>query len=265
MDKKAQDEYKAAIDAVKFSETFERDTTLLMLQAAEKEKKKEKTSMKNHKILGIPALSAILIVVFAVSAFALTALLGPKDVATQAGDMALAKAFDSKDALIIDQSVETGEYIINLAGIVSGKDLSDYYEEAQDDKSYIVASVAYADGREIKQAGEAEITFSPLISGYQPRQINAWTLGGGYQSFVYEGVNYYIFECSNLEIFADHTVYLAAYEGNVPGPDTFKVSQSGEISFVDGYDAPHAMFTIPLDPGKADPEAAKQLLESIGL
>lgn len=265
MDKKAQDEYKAAIDAIKFSQTFERDTTLLMLQAAEKEKKKENTSMKSHKILGIPALSAIFIVVFAVSAFALTALLGPKDVATQAGDMALAKAFDSKDALIIDQSVETGEYIINLAGIVSGKDLSDYYEEAQDDKSYIVASVAYADGREIKQAGDPEITFSPLVKGYKPWQVNAWTLGGGYCSFIYEGVNYYLFECSNLEIFADHTVYLAAYQGGAPSADIFTISKDGEIAYTDGFDAPHAMFTLPLDPAKADPQAVKQLLESIGL
>jgi len=265
MDKINQDQYKAAIDSIKFSETFERDTTLLLQVAAEQKLKKEISSMKNHKILGIPALSAILIVVFAVSAFALTALLAPKDVATQAGDMALAEAFDSKDALIIDQSVETGEYIINLAGIVSGKDLSSYYEEAQDDKSYIVASVSYADGLEIKQAGEAEITFSPLVEGYKPWQINAWTLGGGYQSFVYEGVNYYIFECSNLEIFADHIVYLAAFQGGGPNADTFTINEDGKIAFVDGFDAPHAMFTIPLDPGKADPAAAKQLLESIGL
>ncbi|MPN15632.1 hypothetical protein SDC9_162966 [bioreactor metagenome] len=103
------------------------------------------------------------------------------------------------------------------------------------------------------------------MSGYKPWQVNAWTLNGGYSSFVYEGVNYYIFECSNIEIFADHTVYLAAYEGNAPSADIFTIDQDGVISFAEGFHAPHALFTLPLDSSKADLNAVHNLLESNGI
>jgi hypothetical protein len=83
--------------------------------------------------------------------------------------------------------------------------------------------------------------------------------------FIYEGVNYFIFECSNLEIFADHTVYLAAYEGFAPSAEIFKMDENGEIAFIDGFDKPHAMFTLPLDAAKADPGAVTQLLDSAGV
>lgn len=259
-------EYKNAVDSVKFSDGFERDTVERMRHAAQCKHQKEYEGMKTHKIMKVSAMVAAIVLVLTATAFALTTLLTPKEVATKSGYSTLAGAFDSKDAISIDKSVKTGDYTITLHGIVSGKGLVEYDSEAESDKSYIVASVAYTDGRKITQAGQTEITFSPLVSGYNPRQVNAWTLRGGYSSFVHEGVNYFIFSCEDLEIFADHTVYLAAYEGGgVPGPEIFSFSENGEISFASGFDKAHALFTIPLDPKKADPEAAKKLFDSIGL
>lgn len=260
-----ENRYKAAVDSVKFSENFERDTIAFLRRAAKEKKQKENDQMNRKKPIKVTVLVTALIVILAVTAYALTVFLSPKEVAAQAGDHMLAQAFDSKDAIIINQSVQAGEYTITLGGIVSGKELTDFCEDVQEDKSYIVASVAYTDGREVTQSGEANITFSPLVSGYKPWQVNAWTLGGGYEAFIYEGVNYYIFECSNLEIFADHTVYLAAYEGDAPDAETFFMNENGEISFTDGFVKPHAMFTLPFDEKKADPDAVSRFMESAGI
>lgn len=258
--------YIEAVDSVKFKDGFEQDTIELMRHAAQCKHQKEYEKMKTRKILKISAMVAAITAILTITAFALTTLLTPKEVATKSGYNVLAGAFDSKDAININKSEKAGEYTITLHGIVSGKGLVEYDQATQSDKSYIVASVAYTDGRKITQAGQTEMTFSPLISGYNPRQVNAWTLKGGYSSFVHEGVNYFVFSCEDLEIFADHTVYLAAYEGGgVPGPQIFKLSENGEISFASGFDKPHALFTIPLDPKKANPEAAKKLLDSISL
>ncbi|RCX12320.1 hypothetical protein DFR58_1226 [Anaerobacterium chartisolvens] len=261
-----KDKYKAAVDSVKFRESFEQDTIELMRRAAEyKTQKKENDKMKTRKIIKVSVITAALIAALTGTAFALSALLSPPEVALKAGNNALASAFESKDSITINQSRKAGDYTITLNGIVSGKGLTEYDKEAEADKSYIVASIAHTDESKINEAGETGISFSPLISGYKPWQVNAWTLGGGYSSFIHDGVNYYIFECKNLEIFADRTVYLAAYEGTAPSADIFTISQNGDISFAEGFTKPHAMFTLPLDPQKADPGAASKLLESTGI
>lgn len=257
-------DYKAAFDSAKFSENFEQETIEFLTRAADAKLKKE-NHMKTHKIMRAPILIAAFIAVLTISAVAAFVLLSPKEVAAQAGNTALAEAFDSAEAIIINQSAQSGEYTITLGGIVSGKGLADYCEEAQEDKSYIVASVAYTDGREIAQVGETGMTFTPLVESYKPWQINAWTLNGGYSSFLHKGVNYYIFECSNIEIFADHTVYLAAYEGGAPSAEIFMMDKNGEISFTESFSAPHAIFTLPLDPSKADSQAVNKVIESVGL
>lgn len=78
-------------------------------------------------------------------------------------------------------------------------------------------------------------------------------------SFAENGVLYYPFECSNVEPFADHTVYLAVYEGtHIPSPsaERFAFGDDGSISVQPGKEA--ALFTLPLDPVKAAPEKASQ-------
>lgn len=258
-------QYKAAFNKIKFSEDFERDTVEFLTRVADSARKKENIYMKKHKALRLSVIAALLVVVLSISVFAVYKLLTPKQAAQHSGDFALAQAFDSENAVYINQSYVTGDFNITLGGIVSGKGLTDYYQDAQEDKSYIVASVAYADGREIAQAGDTGITFTPLVSGFNPWQINAWTLGGGYSSFIYEGVEYYIFQCANIEIFADRTVYLAVYEGNAPSAEIFKMDDSGIISFNDTFKAPHAIFTLPLDPDKANPEAVKSLIDEMDI
>lgn len=214
--------------------------------------------------LRMAAVAAAMAAVLILSVSAAVYLLSPQDVANQLNDPALATAFESPDAVTVNQSVESEGYRFTLAGLVSGRGLSDLAQDLDAERTYAVASVARLDGTPIEGA-TVSLALSPLISSYYPHQLNAWTLGGGYSSFVREGVAYYLFDCKSLQLFADHTVYLAAYEGFTPGPDTFSMADDGSISFTDGVKGPRALFTLPLDAANADPEAAARLLEEIGI
>lgn len=212
----------------------------------------------------IAALAAALAAILVLSVSAAVLLLGPKDVAQQVGDPALAAAFDSPDAIVVNQSLESEGYRFTLAGLVSGKGLSDFAQNVDEVRTYAVASVERLDGESFDTA-DTELVLSPLVAGFAPNQVNAWTLGGGYNSFVQNGVVYYLFDCQNLQLFADHTVYLAAYEGFAPGPDLIHMAEDGSLSFTEQVQGPHALFTLPLDPDGADPEAAQQFLNSLGI
>ena len=258
------DHLKSAYDGVKFSSDFETRTIEKLLSVVET-KQKEENMIKTTKPMRIALIAAAIIAILSISVYGLSLLLTPKEVAIKANDNTLANAFYSKDAILFNESKEAGEFTVSLLGIVSGKNLSDYCEEAEDNKSYIVTSLSYTDGREIKDYDETQFTFTPLISGYKPWQVNAWTLGGGYYSFIHEGIQYYLFECSNIEIFADHTIYLAAYQGSVPSSNIFTFKDNGEIEYNKSFDKPHTLFTIPIDPSKADPKAVKELFEASGI
>ena len=66
-------------------------------------------------------------------------------------------------------------------------------------------------------------------------------------------------------MFADHTVYLAFYEGGVPTREYFTMAEDGSIAFAQGIAGPHALFTLPLHESKADPAAVDDFLESSGI
>ena len=108
-----------------------------------------------------------------------------------------------------------------------------------------------------------ELSYTPLVSGCHMGVVNAWTLGANCQSFVEDGAAYYLFDTRNLEIFADHTVYFAIYEGGVPSPAQSPMAGDGTISLAP--DVTGALFTLPLDPAGADSAAAEAFAAGTGL
>lgn len=260
-----REQYRAAVESVRFREDFKQDTVQRLRQAAGQLEKENPTMNVKHTSK-MAVLAAALAALLVVSAAAVTLLLSPRDVAEQVGDPALAAAFESADAVPIDEHVDSGDYRFTLAGLVSGSGLSGLTADVDAERTYVVLSAARLDGQPM--GDEAfQLTFTPLISGYEPWWVNIWTLNGGRGSFEKDGVAYYLYECDNLELFADRTVYLAAYEGdNVPpSPQEFTMDEDGAISFTDGFDGAHALFTLPLDASKADPAAADQLLDACGI
>ena len=219
-------------------------------------------SMNRTKKTALLAAAAVALLAVSVSAAMLW--LTPAQVADRVEEPLLAEAFQSEDAIVLDESVTAGDYQITLAGMVSGEDLSvptDYNGEIINDRTYAVFRVARADGEPLTDY--PNLSYSPLVDGYHVRCVNAWTLGTTTQQFIEDGVIYCLFDCRNLEMFADHPVRFAIYEGGVPNTDLFSMAEDGTISLREGVVG--ALFTLPLDESRADPAAARAFAEGTGI
>lgn len=257
-------DYRRAFDAVHFSADFE-ERTLERLARTAGQTEKENLKMNVHHVKKGAVLAAVLAAVLVVSAAAAILLLTPKEVAQNLEDPALAAAFESEDALELNQTITSEGRVFTLTGLVSGEGLSSFTQDVDTAHTYAVVAVANEDGSPVGET-VSTMCMTPLISGYEPWRVNAWTLGGGYSSFQKDGVAYYLMDCTgSLDLFADHTVYLAFYEGNAPSAETFSTAEDGSISFTDKVTGSRALFTLPLDAADADPAAAAQLLADCGI
>ena len=250
-------DYRAAFDAIPFDERFQEKTINALRQQAGQTSERKYISMKKKRYaLLAAALSALLVV----SAAAAVMMLSPKDVAQRAGNESLAAAFESDEAVTIDKTKTVGDHRVTLMGLVSGEGLSRVESlpgGVSRDKTYAVLAYTRTDGTPIED-DIPELTVTPLVEGYAPWQLNAWTLGGGTHTFAQDGTLYYLFECDSVEPFADHTVYLAVYPGThiPPSAESFDYNDATGAITAKG-DA--AMFTLPLDQSKADAQKAKDL------
>ena len=258
-----REDYREAFDNISFSEDFQTRTTALLLARA-RELEQEEPNMTFRKTRKIVIAVAAAVAVLAVSVSAAVLWLSPSEVADRVEEPLLAEAFQGDGAVVLDESVTAGDYQITLAGMVSGEDLSvptEYNGEIINDRTYAVFRVARADGAPLTDY--PNLSYSPLVDGYHVRCVNAWTLGTTTQQFIEDGVIYCLFDCRNLEMFADHPVRFAIYEGGVPNTDLFSMAEDGTISLRENVVG--ALFTLPLDASKADPEAAQAFVESTGL
>lgn len=257
--------YRKAFDAIPFSPDF-RDRTTELLRDRLREQEKEEHSMHVGKTKKLAVLIAAAIALLAVSVSAVMLWLSPAQVAERLEDPVLAAAFDSEDAVLLEETAQVGDYTVTLAGLVSGQDLSkapaEYNGQLVSDRTYAVFTLTCTDGEPLEELPDG-LSYSPLVSGYHVSAVNAWTLGATCQSFVQDGVAYYLFDTRNLEMFADHTVYFAIYEGGVPDPATFPTAEDGTISLAENMEG--ALFTLPLNESKADPAAARAFVEGTGL
>jgi len=237
--------------------------------------KENKTMKPVHKRMAV-ALIAAAIFIMSGSAFAAWQLLSPKQVAEKLGDKALAKAFDSENAIQINESVTSGDYTFTLHGITYGENLSDFKSSARDilpDRTYAVVSIAKKDGTSIAKAGsedgsedyqELNFIVSSLIKGQKPWQVNIFTMNGGYSECVVDGVIYRMVDCDNIEMFADRGVYLYVGTGIFINNQTVNYNEeTGEITLNENSKEAGALFDLPLDVNKADHEKAQKYLKEL--
>lgn len=247
-----REQYRAQVDALSFSSDFQ-DRTMARL-AQEKERK----PMKKMNLKAV-LLAAAVVAAMSVTAYAAITL-APRDVAQRAGNEALAAAFEGEDAITVNETKTVGDYNVTLMGLVSGTGLSrveSLPDSVDQDKTYAVLAYARTDGANITE-DVPDLTVSPLVEGYAPWRLNAWTLGGGVSSFAQEGVLYYLFECDNVEPFADHTVYLAVYPGThiPPSAELFGFEEATGVITSKGE---AVLFSLPLDESKANAQKAEEL------
>ena len=237
----------------------------------------ERNSMNRvyRKRVSAGVMVAILTLVMSVTAIAATQFFSSDQVAVHLGEKMLAKAFESSDAIEVNQSVDSGDYKFTLHGIVSGAGLkelndTDSTNEIHPERTYAVVSIARQDGRPMPKTsdpeyGEESFFVSPLIKGLKPWQVNIASMKGGYSEVVLDGIQYRLIECDGVEMFADRGVYLAISSGSpFYNSEAFAYNEStGEVTAKSDYKGVSLLMDLPLDKAKADPAKAEAYLKEL--
>ena len=113
-------DYRKAVDALPLSGDFQERTEELVRRTAKIVKlEKECISVKKKGFVKAVSIAAA-VALLTISAYAASRLLSPAQVAGIHGNAALAQAFESEDAVKLNQSVRTEKLCVTLAGLVSG-------------------------------------------------------------------------------------------------------------------------------------------------
>ena len=263
----SREEYRRAFDTIPFSDDFQTRTTALLLHRLQnlEEEESKMTFRKSHKWI-LAAAIAVALLVLSVSAVVLW--LSPAQVAEEMNDPLLAQAFAGEDAMLLNENTQAGEYTVTLGGLVSGTGISNWCDDAEESRTYAVVSVARTDGVPLTEdnhdvSASGAFTITPLVDGYPPQLVNIFSLNGSCASFLQDGRAYYVMDTEDIQIFADHAVYMAVYQGFVPSYKEFSVAEDGTITMRE--DVVGCMFTLPLDSALADPEAVQAFFEETGL
>lgn len=199
--------------------------------------------------------------------------LSSSDIAENIQDIKLSEVFLSEQALIINETQSYGDYNVTLLSIVSGEMLSQYprYKNGfiVEDRTYAVVAIENTNGVSVpapSEAGYGELEFfaSPLISDYNPAFYNIASMSGNYTDMVQDGILYRLLECDNIEIFADHDLYLCVSEGMFYNTEAYCYDKlTGKISRNEKYEGLNALFDLPVDISKANPEKAAKYIASL--
>ena len=241
-------------------------------------KTKERDFMKNKyqkKKLSVAACFAVCVLVMgSVTAVAAYRYLSPKDVAVELEDNKLEQAFQSEDAIYVNETQEGGGYRVTLLGSVAGENISNFlsWDEnnvVEADKIYTVLAIEHADGTPMPDTSSDEYreeTFlaSHYVQGLSPVEYNIMSMGGCYSEIVREGIQYRLIEMHNIEMFADREIYVGISSGTFYDVDAYWFDEeTGKINRNEEYEGLNALFTLPIDKSKANSEAAKAYLESM--
>lgn len=261
-----REDYRKAFDELSFSADFQERTADLLRNRA-RELEKERTEMTFGKTKKMAVLIAACVALLAVSVSAAMLWLTPAQVAEEQNQPLLAEAFKGPDAIEINETRESGDFSITLLGLVSGRNLDTLNPDLEKDHTYSVLALRRLDGTALTNQDFDFIsyTMTPLVAGYSPTAVNNWTLSAFAQGFAKDGVYYYLLDTQSIEMFADRTVYMAFYEGGAPNNSIFTVADDGSIAFAEDFTGVQALFTLPLDPAKADQAAADAFVESTGM
>lgn len=261
-----REDYRKAFDELSFSADFQERTADLLHQRA-RELEKECSNMTIRKTKKMAVLIAACVALLAVSVSAAVMWLTPAQVAEEHNQPLLAEAFNGPDAIELNETEESGDFSITLLGLVSGRNLDTLNPDLEKDHTYSVLALRRLDGKPLTNENHSltQYTMTPLVAGTSPAAVNNWTLDAGVTGMDKDGVYYYLLDTASLEMFADRTVYMAFYEGFSPSNTIFTVADDGSISFADDFTGVHALFTLPLDPSKADRAAADAFVASTGM
>lgn len=244
-----------------------------ILQQAEERAYMAKQKKKNRIPAAVLA-AAFTLVIGSTAVYAGWKYLAPEQVADEVEDQKLMEAFAGPDAVSVNETQESGGFQVTLLGSVAGKHISDYLTQddqgaLKDDMIYTVVAIERADGTPMPDTGDDAYGEEPFyascyIKGLDPAKYSIVSMGGGYTDFVQDGILYRLLEMDNVEIFADRGIYVGVSSGTFYDSEAYTYDeQTGALRRNEDYPGVNALFTLPLDPSKADPEAADAYLEDL--
>lgn len=218
---------------------------------------------KSTKIKVSFLLSAVIVCVLAVTAFAAYNYLTAKQVADKFDDPILADNFKENEIQV--KTIKDGKYKVTLLGLTSGKNISKFESSSWElfpDRTYAAVAVEKTDGSAMTYDDEVLVT--PLIEGLAPWQYNICTMNGGWQGQIIDGVLYRIVDFDSIEYFADKHIYLAVLDQTFYSIDAYNYDEkTGLISVKESYDGTNILFDLNVDKSKADPVKAEEYLDKI--
>ncbi len=249
---------------------------LLHRKILEQVKETGNMGRNRHKRVLAASAAVALVATASITAFAALRYKSPSQMAERIGDEGLAQNFammessrqeNDTDWNAAGESQSFGGYRVTFLGFVSGENLSAYERRAggelRNDRTYCAVAIEKEDGTAVN-ASEEQFFVSPLIGGLNPGLYNAMTLCGNYSEFVEEGVLYRLLECDNIEIFADHELYLCVTDTTFYDNGLYLSDEAaGSIARNTDYQGLNALFDLDVDSSKADPEKARALIAEI--
>lgn len=220
-----------------------------------------KTNKKRAKIVLL--LCAAVALILGTTVFAAYKYLSARQAAVLMGDDKLAECFEGSEAQ--SETVTDGKYCATVLGIVSGENLSKFESSAWEvfpERTYAVVAIERADKTDMTYDDEVLVT--PLIEGLEPWKYNVFTMNGGYQAIIKDGVLYRIVEFDSIEYFADRHVYLAVLSDTFYDNAAFDYDEkTGLITENKAYEGTNILFDLKLDKQKANPAAAEKYLKTL--
>lgn len=210
------------------------------------------------------------IMLTSVTVLATWQLLTPSEVASELDNEGLAIAFDSEDAIHINETVTSEGYVFTLLSIVSGSDLIDTMiftsdEKIRDNQTYAVVAIQREDGMSMNES-TSSFFISPYIRGFAPWQVNIASLGnslGGQVETFIDGILYRIIETANIEAFANQGVYLGISQGRFSFEAFDFNEEAGTLRLNPNFNGPSVLFELPFDSSLADEVRAQEILNEI--
>ncbi len=229
---------------------------------------------KSIKRAVIIAVAVLLTLCLTVGAAATVSMMTAKDVSRYM-DGNIEVAYSGENAVALEEEAVLNEYIVTLSGMAH-----------DENHTYISLSYRRKDGSPCnpEQVPFLDIGVELLVSDLPPYVLNRNTMGiRGDGVAPEDGALYQTLCFPNMEAFADHTIYLAVYDSvfsadeypvksqadpsnskfRISVNEAVKMNEDGSMEFLEGYPNAHAMFILPFDQSKADPERAQEYLDSL--
>lgn len=248
----------------------------ILLEVKERRDMAGKRKNVRRRIPAAAIAAACILILCSGTALAVYKYLTPAQVAEETENDALQDAFSGNDAILVNETQESGGFRITLLGSVAGKNISNFIpvddntgKVENDDKIYTVVAIERADGAQMPDTGtdaygDTSFYVSHYVHGLDPNQYSIMSMGGNYTEFVKDGIMYRLLEMDNIEMFADRGIYVGVNSGGFYDSAAYNYdANTGEMSRNENYTGVNALFRLPVDSAKADPAAAEEYLRAL--